>query len=187
MALQKNGDSSSLGTATPKNLKTGKMAPARHLSITPQTMDPPQDIHRDRWWSQHKADYFFFGVGFLPLACPILAWRVLRGALSFAFLVGFMGGVSSTIPIVLGHLSLLREGGLGPFCPPPPSPCLHYLNTCALQHIRMKGIHGFCLSILIPPPHTHTAIQVKIHCFTDVVCKRQSYIFSKWFFCPRFG
>ena len=72
------------------------MAPVGHLSITQQTMDPTQDIHRDKWWSQRKPDYFFFGVGFLPLACPTLAWKRLRAALSFAFLVGFFGGVSSS-------------------------------------------------------------------------------------------
>ena len=83
-------------------------------------MDPTQDIHRDKCWSQRKPHYCFFGVDFLPLACSTLAWKVMRRALSFAFLVGFFGGLLLTIPIVQGHLSLLQGGGLGPARTPPP-------------------------------------------------------------------
>ena len=48
-ARHKKGDSSKLGTAAPKHLTTGKMAPVRHLSVTQQTMEPTKDIHRDEW------------------------------------------------------------------------------------------------------------------------------------------
>ena len=87
--LTTNGDSSILGTVAPENPKTGKMATVRRLSETQQIRHPAQYIRR-RWSSQPKPNYFFFGGGgFLPLACPTLAWKIPRGALSFAFLVGF--------------------------------------------------------------------------------------------------
>ena len=69
----------------------------RHVSVTQQTRDPSRDIHRDRWWSQRRADYFFLGVRSLPLASPTLVWTVLRGALPFAFVVGFLGRVFSSL------------------------------------------------------------------------------------------
>ena len=131
MALQgtKNGDASSLGTAAPENLKTRKMASVRHLFVTQQTMDPTQDIHRDRWWSQRKPHYFL-GVGFLPLACPTLAWKVLRGALSFAFLVAFFGGVSSSLsPSSWETCRFFRGVVLGLSAPSPPPDVLYLVLT----------------------------------------------------------
>ena len=99
------------------------MAPFGHLSVTKQTMDPAHDIHRNRWWSQRKAHYFFLGVGFLPLPCPTLAWKVLRGAESFAFVVCLLGGGGS--PSHYPHrpgMLVASSRGWSWACPPPSPP-----------------------------------------------------------------
>ena len=70
------------------------------------------------------------GGGFLHWACPTLAWKVLRGALSFAFLVGFFGGVSYELSPSSCDASCFFVGvGLGLSAPPPPYalPCRHCL------------------------------------------------------------
>ena len=71
-----------------------------------------------------QANYFFLGSGFLPLACPTLAWKVLREALSFAFLLGFLGGVFSSLSPSSWDACRFFEGVVLGLPPPPPPPAL---------------------------------------------------------------
>ena len=70
------------------------------------------------------------GGGFLPLACSTLAWKVLRGTLSFAFLVGFVGGVLSQLSTSSCDAYHFFVGvGLGSLTPPPPLDLLDLVVT----------------------------------------------------------